>query len=64
MPATSQKQFRFMEAIAHGGIKKPGLSAEKAKEYVSENTGEQSYKKLPEEHHEAKKRALNKFRGK
>lgn len=42
-PATSKKQFRFMEAVAHGGIKKKGLSAAQAKEYVAG----QSYKKLP-----------------
>lgn len=44
MPATSKAQFRFMEAVAHGGIKKPGLSEAKAKEYVSG----QNYKSLPE----------------
>lgn len=48
MPAKSKAQFRFMEAIAHGGFKKPGLSAEKAKEYVSHNKGNMSYKSLPE----------------
>lgn len=50
-----------MEAVAHGGIKKPGLSEEKAKEYVSENSGSKSYSKLPEEHKQAKKKALNKM---
>ena len=44
MPATSKRQFRFMEAVAHGGIKKPGLSEAKAAEYVSG----QSPKSLPE----------------
>lgn len=44
MPAVSKKQFRFMEAVKHGGIKKPGLSPEKASEFV-DNT---SYKSLPE----------------
>lgn len=63
MPATSKKQFRFMEAVAHGGFKKPGLSPEKASEYVSENTGKKSYASLPTEHHEAKKRALSKLKG-
>lgn len=61
MPAKSQKQYRFMQAVAHGGIKKSGLSAEKAKEYVSSNTGKESYTKLPEEHHKAKKKALKKL---
>lgn len=44
MPAVSKKQYKFFEAIAHGGIEKPGLSESKAKEYVSG----QSYKDLPE----------------
>lgn len=35
MPATSQAQFRFMQAIAHGSLKKKGLSKEKAAEFVS-----------------------------
>jgi len=35
MPAKSKAQFRFMQAVAHGGVKKPGLSAGKAAEYVS-----------------------------
>lgn len=44
MPAKSKAQFRFMEAIAHGGIKKPDLSPDKAKEFVQG----QSYKALPD----------------
>jgi hypothetical protein len=43
MPATSQKQYRFMEAVAHGGIKKKGLSPAKAQEYVQG----QNYRTLP-----------------
>ena len=43
MPATSKAQYRFMEAVAHKGIKKKGLSPAKAKEFVAG----QSYKKLP-----------------
>lgn len=35
MPAVSKAQARYMYAVANGDIKKPGLSAEKAKEYVS-----------------------------
>ena len=35
MPAKSRAQFRFMQAVAHGGVKKPGLSPAKAAEYVS-----------------------------
>lgn len=44
MPAESKAQFRFMQAVAHGGIKKSGLSPEQAAEYV----GGQSPKGLPE----------------
>lgn len=43
MPATSKKQFRFMAAVAHGGIKKKGLSRAKAKEF----TAGVDYKSLP-----------------
>lgn len=52
MPATSQAQFRFMEAVAHGSIKKAGLSPDKAKEFVSG----QSPKGLPERVKEARKK--------
>jgi hypothetical protein len=44
MPATSKKQFKFMEAVKHGAIKKPGLSPAKAAEFVDG----QSPKGLPE----------------
>lgn len=47
MPATSKAQFKFMQAVAHKGIKKPGLSPSVAKEYVSANKGKMSYKNLP-----------------
>lgn len=47
MPAVSKKQFKFMEAVKHGGIKKPGLSPEKAAEYV--NGGHAQYEGLPEQ---------------
>lgn len=43
MPAKSQAQFRFMEAVKHGGIKKKGLSPSKAAEF----TDTTDYKKLP-----------------
>jgi hypothetical protein len=42
VPAVSKAQFRFMEAIKHGG-KKKGLSPEKAAEYIDSV----NYKKLP-----------------
>jgi len=48
MPAKSKAQFRFMQAVAHGGIKKPGLSEATAKEYVSGQTP----KGLPEKKHD------------
>ncbi len=45
MPATSAAQYRYMQGIAHGGIKpKGGLTPAKAAEYVSG----QSPKGLPE----------------
>lgn len=34
MPPRSQKQARFMRAVASGDIKKKGLSKKEAKEYV------------------------------
>lgn len=43
MPAISKKQYRFMQAVAHGSVKKAGLSKSKAKEFV---TGV-DYKSLP-----------------
>jgi hypothetical protein len=55
MPAVSKKQFRFMQAAAHGGLsQKDGPSKAQAKEYVSHNKGSKSYSNLPEEHHEKK----------
>ena len=46
MPATSKKQFRFMQAVAHGIAKKKpkGLSMKEAREFVSG----QSPKGLPQ----------------
>jgi hypothetical protein len=52
MPAKSKAQYRFMEAVAHGGIKKKGLSQKQAKEYVSG----QKYKGLPAKAKKAKKK--------
>ncbi len=40
MPAKSKAQFRFMEAVKHGDIKKPGLSPEKASEFTDGIKGE------------------------
>lgn len=49
MPASSQKQFKFMKAAEHNPefAKKVGISSEKAAEYTKENKGESSYKNLP-----------------
>lgn len=35
MPVKSEAQRRFMEGVAHGDIKKKGLSKEEAKEFLS-----------------------------
>lgn len=35
MPPVSKKQARFMRGVASGSIQAPGLSPEKAEEYVS-----------------------------
>jgi hypothetical protein len=43
MPSVSQKQHKFMAAVASGSIKKPGLSPEKAAEFVHADKG---WKKL------------------
>ncbi len=43
MPAKSKKQFKFMAAVAHGGLKKKGLSKKKADEFLHGA----DYKKLP-----------------
>ncbi len=35
MPASSQKQWRFMKAVAAGDVKQKGLSKAEATEYIS-----------------------------
>ncbi len=47
MPAKSRSQFRFMEAVKHGDIKKPGLSKEEASEFTDGMT-KGHFKKLKE----------------
>ena len=62
MSATSKAQFRFMQAVAHGSIKKPGLTLSKARECVH---GE-SPKGLPERKnwvHRLKARVQKHIRG-
>jgi hypothetical protein len=44
MPAKSKAQYRFMQAVAHGGIKAKGLSRKEAEEFVQGV----NYKSLPE----------------
>lgn len=44
MPATSKRQYRLMQAVASGDAKLPGLSKEKAAEFISG----QSPRGLPE----------------
>jgi hypothetical protein len=50
MPAKSQSQFRFMQAVAHdpGVAKRVGMSSKQAKEYTESNVGKKAYKNLPE----------------
>ena len=48
MPAKSKKQFKFMQAIASGNLKKPGLTKEDAKQFLKDNKKNLAYKKLPE----------------
>lgn len=38
MPATSKAQYRLMQAVAHGDTKLPGLTKEKAAEFISGQT--------------------------
>lgn len=45
MPASSKSQLRFMAAIASGNLEMPGISKEKAAEFVHAT---KNAKKLPE----------------
>lgn len=60
MPVTSKAQWRFMQAAAHGDLKKKGLSKEKAEEFIRATP---SYKKLPEQHNENHLKRLKKMFG-
>jgi hypothetical protein len=44
MPARSKAQYRLMQGVASGSIKKKGLSKKVAKEYVGKT---KSYSSLP-----------------
>lgn len=52
MPAVSKKQFKFMQMVIHNKKnmknKPKSLSSEEAKEFISHNTGSNSYNELPE----------------
>lgn len=37
-PASSKAQYRLMQAVAHGDTKLPGLTKEKAAEFISGQT--------------------------
>lgn len=58
MPATSKEQFKFMAAVAGGSVKKPGLSKEKAKEFIQGV----NYNSLPEMHNEVLHKVMMKKR--
>lgn len=47
MPAKSKAQFRFLEALIHGGLKSPpeGFSKPQAQEFIDKTS---SYRDLPE----------------
>ena len=61
MPTTSQRQFRYFQAVAHGSaLPPPGMTRAKAAEFVDG----QSPKGLPETAHKAKKKPLRKKLGK
>jgi hypothetical protein len=58
MPATSKKQWRLMQMLAHnkGQMNNaPDMSPEKAAEYTKANTANMSYKSLPEQAPKKKK---------
>jgi len=56
MPASSKAQYRLMQAVAHGDTKLPGLTKEKAAEFISGQTPQG----LPEK---VKAKALNRLVG-
>jgi hypothetical protein len=60
MPSRSKAQYRLMEGVAHGSIKLPGLSPQKAAEYIHG----QSPKGLPERvvHRKTAARAVHDWR--
>lgn len=47
MPAKSQQQYKFMQAVANGSIKGTGLTSDQAREYVSKNKGRLAPHNLP-----------------
>jgi hypothetical protein len=56
MPASSQQQFKMMQAICHGGMTPPGgLTQKSACEFVSGQTMKGLPKKLSDRHLKNKK---------
>lgn len=47
MPAKSQQQYKFMQAVASGKVKGTGLTPSQAAEYVSKNRGRLAPHNLP-----------------
>ncbi len=47
MPARSQKQYKYMQGVAHGTIKNSGLTPAQAAEYIRKNQGNLAPNKLP-----------------
>jgi hypothetical protein len=49
IPVKSQRQFKFMQMMAHNPekAKKKGMTPAAAKEYTSHNKGSMAYKNLP-----------------
>lgn len=47
MPAKSQQQYKYMQAVANGSIKNSGLTPSRAAEYVSKNKGRLAPHNLP-----------------
>lgn len=65
MPATSKKQMKFFEMLAHNPkiARQHDMSPQQASEYVSHNTGKLAYNRLPERSSRSS-RTLNKMRKK
>jgi hypothetical protein len=47
MPAKSQQQYKFMQAISNGSIKGSGMTNSQAAEYIAKNKGRLAPHNLP-----------------